>query len=240
MYSSLIDAPVNTDLTLLQVTNRKLETWLKRVGLFTGATLIRHTKEFNFTPVRVKADKGDVIIPAGLAMKIYVHLESGEKIPLTEMKKKDRGHVEILSSGRLVEKFLGRLGLKENSTIVFLRSLPHMDYITVINKKERTRLSEGEAARIWGNSPNEADSQFYFASRGTLFTVKEIMGSRKSCEHLKTHGVSPGAQLMLETIEQAQGLHQPLNEPITISTPKGLRIYFPPEKAAQVIVRSKD
>ena len=239
MYSSLIDAPVNTDLIMLQVTSPRLEAWLQRIGLFTGSKIIRHDKEFNFSPVRVKAEKGDVIIPAGLAMKIYIHLDSGEKIPLTEMKKKEKGHVEILSSGKHAETILARLGLKENSEVVFLRSLPHMDYITVVNKKERTRLSEGEAARIWGHSGDEAHSQFYFAKQQTPFFVKEIMGGKKSCDHLETHGVTPGSELLLEAIEQAQSLHQPVAEPITISSPNGLRIFFTPQKAGQVIVRTE-
>lgn len=238
MYSSLIDAPVNTDLVMLQVTSPRLEAWLQRIGLFTGSKIIRHDQEFNFSPVRVKAEKGDVIIPAGLAMKIYIHLDSGEKIPLTEMKKKDRGHVEILSSGKHAETILARLGLKENSEVVFLRSLPHMDYITVVNKKERTRLSEGEAARIWGHSGDEVHSQFYFAQQQTPFIVKEIMGGKESCDHLETHGVAPGSELLLEAIEQAQSLHQPVAEPITISSPNGLRIFFTPQKAGQVIVRT--
>lgn len=240
MYSSLIDAPVNTDLTLLQITSPRLETWLKRIGLFTGSTIIRHDMEFNFAPVRVKAEKGDVIIPAGLAMKIYVHLDSGEKIPLTEMKKKDTGHVEILSSGRHAERFLLRLGLSEGSEILFLRSLPHMDYITLINKRERTRLSEGEAARIWGKMSDGSRSQFYFARRHAPFTVEEIMGSKTACDHLQTHGVTPGVELGLETIEQAQSLHQPMSEPVIISSPNGLRLFFTPRKAGQIIVKTLD
>lgn len=238
MYSSLIDAPVNTDLILLQVNNPNLEVWLKRLGLFTGAKIVRHTRDFEYAPVRVRAGKGDVIIPAGLAMKIYVHLENGEKKPLAEMKKKDRGHVEIHSAGRYAEKQLSRLGLSENSEIVFLRSLPHMDYITVINRNERTRLSEGEAARIWGRLPGAYLSQFYFAAANTPFTVEEIMGAQSACEHLKTHGVFPGVELKLEAIEQAQSLHQPINEPVIISSPSGLRVYFSPGKASQVIVRA--
>ncbi len=95
MYSSLMDAPINSELFLLEITNPALERWLQRLGLFVGATLIRHDREFRFFAVRARGSKGDVIIPAGLAMKVYVHIESGEKIPLPEMKKNHRGHLEM-------------------------------------------------------------------------------------------------------------------------------------------------
>lgn len=239
MYSSLIDAPVNTELVLIKITRPGVEEWLKHLGLFTGSRVVRHDEEFNFHPVRVRGLKGDVVIPAGLAMKIYVHLESGSKVPLTEMGKKDKGHVEIHSGGRYVHKSLDRLGLKQDSEVLFLRSLPHMDYITVIDRKERTRLSEGEAARIWGHYNSEAATQFYFARQNHSFKVKDIMGGPRVFEHLKTHGVTPGTFLVLETIEQAHVLHKPQSEPITISSPKGLRLYLTPEQAGSVIIRSK-
>jgi len=240
MYSSLIDAPVNTQLVISQVTNPGLETWLKRAGLFTGAWVVRHDEELNFAPVRVKASKGDVIIPAGLAMKIYVHLDSGEKVPLTEMKKKDKGHVEFLTSGRHAERFLSRFGLEEGRELVFLRSLPHMDYITVIDGRERTRLSEGEAARIWGRHDSGDAIQFYFAQNHTPFIVEDAMGGPMAIEHLKTHGVTPGGTLELETIEQAQSLHLPMNEPVIVSSPGGLRLFINPKSAGQIIVRTED
>ncbi len=241
MYSSLVDAPVNTDLTLLEVTNPSLERWLQRMGLFVGARVTRLGEDFNFHPVRVSGSRGDVIVPAGLAMKIYVHLASGEKIPLTEMERNHEGHVEIHSGGRFVDDHMTRLGLAEDQPIRFIRSLPHMDYVTLINRRERTRLSEGEAARIWGHYPGEEISQFYFAKKGLDFTVSEVMGGPKAVRHLKTHGVSPGVVLTMETIEQAKSLHshEPTSAPIIISSAEGLRLYLNTEKAGAIIVRAE-
>ena len=243
MYSSLIDAAVNTHLVLVQVTRPGVEEWLKRLGLFVGSTVIRHDNEFRYHPVRVRGNKGDVIIPAGLAAKIYVHLDTDEKIPLAEMKKKDKGHLELINKrGRHMRAFLDKVGLCEEEEITFLHSLPHMDYITLVNDTERTRLSEGEAARIWGEcsaADTDEDMQFYFARQNSLFTVKEIMGSPKVCNHLKTHGVTPGVVLRLLTIEQSQVLHAPSSEPVTISSPGGLRLYLSPEQAEAVIVKSE-
>ncbi len=238
MYSSLLDAPINMELALLEITDPELERWLQRLGLFVGATLIRHDREFNFSAVRARGKKGDMILPAGLAMKIYVHIESGEKIPLTEMKKHHQGHLELHSGGKGVEDTLKKMGFAEGEDIHFVRCLPHMDYITIVDKNERTRLSEGEAASIWGYYPGEEETQFYFAKKHQDFTVTQILGGTGRKAHLKTHGVEQGSILTIESIEQASILHAPASEPVTISTREGLRLYLSTEKAGAIIVRA--
>lgn len=240
MYSSLLDAPVNTELILLQVTNSALEKWMQRMGLFIGGHIIRHDQDFNFNSVRVHGENGDVVIPAGMVMKLYIHLESGENIPLSQMKKGQEGHVEIHSGGRFIEKALAHLGLPVDGNIRFIRSLPHMDYLVLINRRERTRLSEGETARIWGHYPGKDSTQFYFAKKDLDFEVTEVMGGPRGVKHLETHGVMVGAKLTLESIDQAHSLegHGPESVPVTISSPGGLRLFFTPEKAGAVIVRT--
>jgi Fe2+ transport system protein FeoA len=240
MYSSLLDAPVNTELVLLQVTNPVLEKWMQRMGLFTGGYIIRHNEEFNFYSVRVSGENGDVVIPAGMVMKLYIHLASGEKIPLNEMEKGQEGHVEIHSGGQFIEKSMALLGLPVDGNIRFIRSLPHMDYLVLINRRERTRLSEGEAARIWGHYPGEDATQFYFAKKDLDFEVAQLMGGPRGIRHLETHGVTAGETLTLESVDQAISLqdHGPASTPVTISSPGGLRLFLPPEKAGAVIVRT--
>ncbi len=240
MYSSLIDAPVNTELTLLEVTSPQLSIWLQRMGLFVGSILMRHESEINYHPVRVRGAKGDVVIPAGLGIKVFMHNDSDEKLPLVEMRRKQTAHVESMVCGRSCVSALEHLGIKEGEDVTFIRALPHMDYVTVIDKKERTRLSEGEAARIWGKGEDGVSTQFYFARRKTDFVVEEIIGGRKITVHLATHGVRPGSNLMLEAIEQVQELHTPDTKHITISSPGGLRLYLNPNQAGEVIVKSLD
>ncbi len=238
MYSALIDAPAHTDLVILEVIRPELAVWLQRLGLFTGSHIIRHDEEISYHPARVRGDKEDVIIPAGLGLKILVHTESGERKPLLEMKRKERGHIETMSCGRGCINSLTRLGISEDTDIVFIRALPHMDYITVIDGRERTRLSEGEAARIWGKCQGEKEeTQFYFARRRKHFSVSEIIGGKTIGEHLKTHGVQPGSTLVLEKIEQTQELHKPGMEPVAITSSGGLRLYLTPVQAEQIIVK---
>ncbi len=238
MYSSLLDAPVHTDLTLLDVTHPGLERWLQRLGLYAGSHLMRHNEEINYFPVRVRTSRGDVVVPAGLGIRVFVHVNSGERKPLVEMQRKEQGHVETMSCGRGCIQALAHLGLEEEAAVTFIRALPHMDYVSLIDRRERTRLSEGEAARLWGRGEDGVDRQFYFATRNQPFAVREIIGGRKVREHLRTHGISPGCSLVLESIEQTQELHKPGSEPVTISSPSGLRLYLNRTQAGQVVVKS--
>ncbi len=238
MYSSLYDAPVNTELTLMKILDPALADRLRRLGLFVHGQLVRLDNEFSYHPVRIRGTRGDVVVPAGLAMKTYIHLDNGERKPLVEMERGEKGHIESLSCGIGCARALENLGVIVGEGIAFIRALPHMDYITLINGKERTRLSEGEAARIWGK-PEPGDScQFYFNRKGVPFEVTEIIGGKKAHNHLQTHGVEPGKQLLLEAIEPAGELHQPESEPIVVSSPGGLRLYLNPYQAGRIIVKT--
>ncbi|MGE4560047.1 MAG: FeoA domain-containing protein [Desulfobulbus sp.] len=238
MYSSLLDAPVRTDLILLDVTHPGLRRWLQRLGLYAGSHLMRHDEEVNYFPVRVRTRRGDVVVPAGLGIRVFVHVATGERKPLVEMQRKERGHVETMSCGRGCVQALDHLGLAEEAEVTFIRALPHMDYVTVIERRERTRLTEGEAARLWGKSEDGVERQFYFAPRNQPFGVSDIIGGHKVIDHLRTHGITPGCSLVLESIEQTRELHKPGVEPVTISSQSGLRLYLNRTQAAQVIVKS--
>ena len=238
MYSALIDAPTHTDLVLLEITKSELASWLQRLGLFVGSTIIRHDEEVNYHPVRVRGSKGDVVVPAGLGIKVVVHSETGKRKPLVEMKRKEQGHIETMSCGRGCVQALSHLGIEEDSDVVFIRSLPHMDYVTLIDNTVRTRISEGEASRLWGKCEGEEETQFYFATKNQPFLVQEIIGGRQIQKHLRTHAIEPGVTLLLEKIEQTRELHKPGARPITISSPGGLRLYLNPTQAGNIIVKS--
>ncbi len=238
MYTSLQDAPVNEDLTVLDVIDHQLNAWLKRLGIFSGGHLIKHDEEINYHPVRIRAELGEMVIPAGLAIKIFIHTDDDVKKTLVEMKKGETGHVEAMTCGQGCVNALARFGLKDDAEFTFVRRLPHMDYVTIIDRRERTRLSEGEAARIWGQTEGQEATQFYFAKRNKPFMVQEIIGGQKITRHLITHGIRVGAEIMLESISQTQEIHAPNMEHITVSSPGGLRMYLTPFQAAQIIVRT--
>ncbi len=240
MTIALNDAPVNTELTLLQVSSASLAAWLQRLGLFVGSTLMRHNEEMIYHPVRVTALHGDVVVPAGLASKVLVHLDEGDRLPLVEMTRGTTGHIETMTCGMGCVQALSKLGLKEEVKVTCVRQLPHMDYLTIIDRRARTRITEGEAAHIWGRVEGEKPTQFYFTRQGQPFEVLDVIGGQRAKKHLNTHGITPGKELILETIEQANELHKPSRRAVIITSPGGLRLYLDESQARQVVVKRVD
>ncbi len=242
IYTPLVDAPINQELELIKVNGEATGQWLQHLGLFKGTRIIRHGEELQYFPVRVKGLLGDVVVPAGYGIKTIVHLDgSDERCPLTEMPKKSSGHIETISGGKGLVSGLKKLGLEKDKPITFIRALPHMDYVTIINNRQRTMLSEGEAAKIWGKYTGREGGgcgQFYFSRKREEFVVEEIIGGQKATGHLASHGVKKGDTLYMETVKQAQEVHGPVASPIVISGPGGLRLYLSPAQAAKIEVKT--
>ncbi len=240
-YAPLCDAPVGAKLTLLEINSSRLTHFFQHLGMFKGSSLTRHDSEIHYHPMRVRGDNGDVVVPAGFGIKAVVHIDgSKERKPMTEMEKKESGHVETISGGKGMKKAMAQLGLDVDSAVTFIRDLPHMDYVTLIDRRQRTRISEGEAAKIWGEYIGRKDrkeGQFYFSRKGEEFAVTGILGGKRIQHHLSTHGIKVGASLIMEIVEQAQELHKPMHSPVVVSSAGGLRFYLTAEEAEQVVVR---
>ena len=235
MLTSLLDAKPQIKLIIHAVQDPALAIWLKRLGLTAGSPLLRHAEEAAYHPVRIRTGTGDFVVPAGMGMKIFVHSNNLRK-PLVEMARGEKARVEAMTCGQQCEQGLARFGLALDQEIECVRPLPHMDYITRTAAGQRTRLSEGEAARILGRQSGEEDIQFYFAARNKPFTVTALLGGRGSREHLASHGVEEGCGLLLEGIVQAAELHKPVHAPVTISSEGGLRLYLSPAQAGKIMV----
>ncbi len=238
MLTSLLEAQPQTGLILHAVSGTDLAAWLERLGLAVGSRLLRHAEEAVYHPVRVRGEQGDVVVPAGLGVEIFVHDEEKDiRKPLVEMARGERAHIEALACDRPSEEGLRRFGLAVGKNIECIRPLPHMDYVTRIGSSHRTRLSEGEAARILGRHQDGEEIQFYFASRHKAFSVTAILGNPETTAHLAAHGVREGSELVLEVIEQVRELHKPAAAPVTISSQGGLRLYLTPEQAQRIVVQ---
>ncbi len=236
----LIDAPINASLKIVEITaldGSILKEWLAHLGLFAGTVIMRHDDELHYHPLRVRGENGDVVIPAGFGLKTIVHIDNSDiRKPITEMEKGEIGHIESIGGGKGLQKALEKLGLTVDSKVTFLHDLPHMDYVTVIDRNHRTRLSEGEAAKIWGKYQDGREGQFYFSRKGEKFTVTDVLGGPRAKKHLEAHGVKARNTMVMETVEQAQTLHKPDADHVIISSTGGLRLYLTPERAERIIV----
>ncbi len=207
------------------------------MGLFEGKQLIRLDEEVLIQPVRVRGPRGEFILGGGMASRIVAHLDDGRKLPLAELRPGESGHVEGITCGSALEKSLDILEAKENDEITFVRKIPPMEYVTVVEKKGRVRLNEGLAAKIWGRM-GEHSLQFACSGVREKFEVTDILGGRRVREVLAVQGVIPGKTLILEGVEPAGTLFMgQQNHLLIISTPDGLRLFLQEREGQRIFVR---
>jgi len=239
MYKPLIDAPFDKPLVLVKVENPDLAMRLSRMGLFEGSELLRLDEDVLIQPVRVRGPGGEFILGGGMAGGVVVHLDDGRKLPLVEMKPGESGHIEGTTCGSGLIKTLNTFGFKIDDEISFVRRLPSMEYITIVEKESRIRLTEGMAAKIWGRMQGRT-IQFASAQVKEEFEVLEILGGFKAEKMLFSRGVEPGKILILEGVEQAKNLFIGNKDPLIISTPDGLRLFLQEKEGKRIFVKIPD
>jgi len=236
MSVPLTDAPFGKTLMLEKVANPELALRLKRMGLFEGNEITRLEEEVLVQPVRICGPERDAVLGGGMGTRIVVRLDDGRKLPLVEMKPGNTGHIEGLTGGTGLSNALEILGLKIGGRISFIRKLPPMMYVTIIEKEGRIRLTEGMAAKIWGQVEGR-EIQFVFTRKGRKFYVLKLLGGTHAGQALLSRGIEPGKILVLEGVEQAQSLHLGIQNPLIISSRDGLRLFLQPNEGEQIFVR---
>lgn len=238
MILPLSDAPFDTPLTFEQASDSHLGRRLQHLGLARGDRLIRLSQEVLACSVRVHTPVGEAVLAPGMAAKVIVHHDNGNKTPIAEMQPGEEGHVEGLVCGSGLEQGLAVLGILENDRITMLRRLPPMDYLA-LKQGQRLLLTEGEAAKIWGRSQGQS-MQFAVAGKGASFIVTRILGGRRAASQLKQKGIVQNVELQLESVRPAYnaGADIPGAKNLgIIQTQAGLRLYLRPDHEAGLLVQ---
>lgn len=225
-WISLKNAPFDTPLMLANIENDTLAARLQHIGLYEQTEIIRLDESLEVHSLRIRGPRGDVILGGGMGVKTIVHLDDGRRLPLIDMEPGDTGHIEGFTGGTSLVHTLEVLGFREDSPITLIRKLPPMDYITLILKGDRIRLSEGDAAKLWG-SVQDVEMQYSLAPVEKEFIVKEILGGKRAQERIRGRGIRPGSILMLEGVEQAQSVQLTRHGGLVISTRDGLHLHLP-------------
>ena len=236
MNIPLTEAPMGRPLVLTAVKDMDLARRLRLMGLFEGSEIMRLDEEVMLRPVRIRGPKGEAVLGGGMAAKVVVHLDDGRKMPLSEMKGGETGHMEGLTGGRDLADTLEILGLTLNDHIHFVRALPPMEYITIIENRGRVRLTEGMASKIWGEMLGQT-LQFVSARAGEKFRVIKLLGGNRARRQLRSKGLEPGKILILEGVAQAQSLNPGLFNPVIVSSREGLRLFLGIDEGDKVLVR---
>jgi Fe2+ transport system protein FeoA len=223
-------------LRLVRIMDSKLEKGLNRIGLSPGSTFVKFPKqEMERQSVRVRGEKTNVVLGGGMSAKIIVTRADGSKTPLSEMNSKEEGKIEALSGGPRLHETLETLGLKIGDRIKFLRKLPPMEYVAVLDKKTHIHLQEGIASKIWGVTENR-EIQFTSARVWKEFKVSKLLGGTRAQRYLTSLGIKPGTSLILTGIEEGKRIGYGPKGHLAIETKDGLHIYLGPVEAASIYV----
>ncbi|BBO84062.1 hypothetical protein DSCO28_46280 [Desulfosarcina ovata subsp. sediminis] len=236
MKISLTHAPFDRQLIISDITEAGVETLLSRLGLFRGDKFVREDEEVLLHPVRLRGEKGEVVLGGGMATRVIVHLDDGRRMPLTDMRTGQRGHIEGTTCSANLTEALNVLGLNEDEEVVYLRQLPSMDYTVAVGKSGRTvSIQEGMAAKIWGRI-GERRLQFVSAGKGQPFFVEKILGGLRSTKALEEKGIAVGHTINLEAVAPAQIFNMAVQEAVVISTDDGLHLHLRPGQAERILV----
>ncbi len=233
---TLEEAHAGDILRLVRISDSKLEKNLNRIGLSPGSTFVKFSKEeIGCQSVRVRGEKKNVVLGRGMSTKIIVTRADGSKTPLSEMNSKEEGKIEALSGGPKLYETLETLGLKIGDRIKFLRKLPPMEYVTVLDKKRHLHLQEGIASKIWGETENQ-EIQFTSARVWKEFKVSKLLGGTRAQRYLTSLGIKQGTSLILIGIEEGKRIGYGPKGHLAIQTKDGLHIYLGPVEADSIYV----
>jgi Fe2+ transport system protein FeoA len=233
----LIDAPEGQPVLISRILDQDLALHLHRMGLFPNQEITRLDQEVQVQPVKIRGPQGEAVLGGGMAMKIVVHTDDDRKLPLSEMQPRESGHIEGISGGPILDNVLQTLGLHLEDHIVFVRKLPPMIYSVLIKGNGRVQLTEGMAAKIWGQM-QDLDLQFIAARNREPFHVQAILGGMGAASMLKTNGIEPGRIIVLESVSQAQNVHFGVRSTVAVTTRDGLRLFITPHHARHILVRN--
>lgn len=235
MNIPLNKAPIEKPLRLQAITSDNLKNRLAQMGLHIKTELEVMSEDSVQHPVRVKGPQGEVLLAAGMASKIIVHHDDEHKTPVFEMNPGEKGHIEGLTAGSHLEKSLKILGISEGDNIELIRCLPPMEYKTVVDGKP-TRLTEGMAAKIWGDCDQES-CQLATCGKGRPFTVKNILGGPRAVKTITASGIKAGSTIKLESVQPAKDIRMDNGERIIIRSKEGLRLHLRLDQAETILVQ---
>ncbi len=232
----LYDAPFDCPLELFHIENKYLAAQLQKMGLFVGNEISRLDESLIAQAVRIRTKTGEVVLSGGMGIKTIIHLPDNRRIPLLDMDPGESGHIEGTTGGHSLVQILTNLGLKDDEEITLMRKLPPMEYTTRLNHGRLIQLTEGDAARILGDSHGQI-VQFSFASTHNDFQVCELLGGNKALSRLQHIGIEKESTLTLVSVSSAQPLRLDNHNQLVISSPDGLHLHLPQQAGQTISVR---
>ena len=240
MLISLSKAPFGQPLVLVKIKSENFADRLRHIGLFEQSEIVRLDENVPIQSIRIRGTEGDAILGGGMGLKTIIHLDDGRKLPLLDMEPGESGHLEGITCGEALAHTLEVLGFSLDDPITLVRKLPPMEYVAITANGSRLRLSEGDAAKLWGEVDNR-QVQFSLAPIGKKFKITELLGGKRSRKKITNMGITSSSILSLEGVEQAQFLHigDGAKTDVVITSHDGLHLHLPQHEGEQILVAVK-
>ncbi len=239
MFTTFSNAPSGILLHLDTIEDKKLEQELFRMGIHKNSVIYKMDVESDVHTVRIKTANGERVLAGGMGGKVLAHLENDQKVPLIEMKPKEKAHIEAIEGGEELAAAFEALNLKNGDEFELIRILPPMVYVVEVKGKKRIRLSEGMAAKIIGKIKNKKECQFANASAKIPFIVSKIIGGKSSKKVMDSLNIHEGDVLTLTSVENAPIYCMSKNDRFMLATQEGLRVFLKKEQADNIKVSSE-
>ncbi len=238
MFTTFSKAPSGIVLQLIEIEDKKLENELFRMGVLKDSIVYKMDAESDMHTVRIKTANGERVLAGGMGGKILAHLDDDRKIPIIEMKPKEKAHIEALEGGEELTAAFSALGLNNGDEFEMVRCLPPMVYVVEVKGKRRIKLSEGMAAKIIGKIENKRECQFANASAKLPFIVEKIIGGKSSKKIMDSLNIQEGDVFTLLSVENAPIYSMSKNHRFMLMTNEGLRVILKKEQADNIKVQS--
>lgn len=220
---------------IISIKGETLTRSLGTYGIFEDSCVTTLIPDDAFTPtLKVLATNGMITLPGHLAERIIISTENVTTGNMQALAEGKTGVVDRILDAEAEER-LAALGISKGMNIKLERRLPHMEYIVLVEKKQRIRLPESLAAVIIGSSLDQVQ-QLSFAHRGKPFTVRCIALSDNHFGILCEAGIKVGTEISLEGIEAGKETVLDPEGRIVLYTREGYRLRLSAEMAAQIQV----
>ncbi len=240
MFTTFSNAPSGILLHVDEIEDKKLESELFRMNVHKNSIVYKMDAESDMHTVRIKTAHGERVLAGGMGGKILAHLEDDRKIPIIEMKPKEKAHIEALEGGEELAAAFQALGLNNGDEFEMVRCLPPMFYVVEVKGKKQIKLSEGMAAKIIGKTKNKKECQFTNASAKVPFTVEKILGGKSSKKIMDSLNIQESDVLTLLSVENAPIYSMSKNEKFMMVTNEGLRVLLKKNQADTIKVSAKE
>ena len=236
---NLFEAPPETLLRVISITDPAIASQLARTGLEPGSECHKHLHEAP-PSLRIKSANATAVIGSGMSQKIFIRCNNITK-RLSDILFEDEAVIHEIRGGRFLLSAMDTLGFPIGTACHLQRRLPPMEYVLRLNdNRHRIKISDAVAAKVLGTHTDDGPTiQFTSARIEYPFTIRSIIGGRKTVYFVKELGLKKGQIIHLEGVEHSKYVHSPfaMESDICIKMRRGgLRIYVTAVQATSVIV----